>query len=125
MIAELASTRVVGDRLGFSENALQAQVGFSLWTDNISAVLAESDIVSVHLPLNDQTRRLFNADLLEAFKPGSMFVNTSRGGLVNERDLVAALRSGHVAGAGLDVYENEPYITVDGDSDLCPCPMSC
>lgn len=74
-------------------------------------VLRRSDVVSLHLPLNDETRRLFDAQAFARMKPGSFFLNTARGGLMDEAALVRALDEGPIAGAGLDVYESEPAIT--------------
>jgi len=72
------------------------------------AVLARSDYLSLHCPLNDETRGLMNRKTFAKMKRGSVFINTSRGGLQVEADLVEALRSGHLGGAGLDVFEQEP-----------------
>ncbi len=71
-------------------------------------LLAHSDIISLHCPLNDDTQGLFNADVFARMKPGSILINTARGKIVNEADLIAALQDGHLGGAGLDVYEAEP-----------------
>lgn len=71
-------------------------------------LLARSDYLSVHCPLNDQTRGMFNANVFERMKRGSVFLNTARGGLVVESDLHAALTSGHLSAAGLDVFAQEP-----------------
>jgi glyoxylate reductase len=73
-------------------------------------LLAEADIVSLHLPLNPETHHLINATKFERFKPGAILVNTSRGGLVDTDALIAALRSGRLGGAALDVFENEPDV---------------
>jgi len=74
----------------------------------LARVLAESHIVSLHVPLTSETRGLLGAAELAAMKPGSIVVNTARGGLVDERALAAALREGRLAGAGLDVLATEP-----------------
>jgi phosphoglycerate dehydrogenase-like enzyme len=71
-------------------------------------LLAESDFLSLHLPLTTETRGVINRDRLAQMKRGSVLINTSRGPLVCEDALVEALRRGHVAGAGLDVFETEP-----------------
>jgi glyoxylate reductase len=79
-------------------------------------LFAESDFVSVHLPLGPQTRRSVGARELRLMKPSAYFINTARGALVDEAALVAALREGRIAGAGLDVMEQEP---LDPGHALC------
>jgi glyoxylate reductase len=73
-------------------------------------LLRRSDVVSLHVPLTDDTRNLFDRETFAKMKPGSFLINTARGGLIDESALVAALESGQVAGAGLDVFENEPVV---------------
>ena len=75
---------------------------------NLDTLLARSDYVSLHCPHNAETHHLFNAKTFAKMKAGSVLINTSRGKLVCEQDLLAALKSGHLAGAGLDVFEHEP-----------------
>jgi len=75
-------------------------------------LLRESDFVSLHVPLTDETRYLIGAKELRQMKPTAFLVNASRGPVVNEKELVDALRKGVIAGAGLDVYENEPALTL-------------
>jgi glyoxylate reductase len=74
-------------------------------------LLRRADVVSIHVPLTDQTHHLFDAATLAKMKPGSLLLNTARGAIVDEVALTRALDTGPVAGAGLDVYENEPGIT--------------
>ncbi|MEO8192112.1 MAG: D-glycerate dehydrogenase [Acidobacteriota bacterium] len=74
-------------------------------------LLRRSDVVSLHLPLSDETRRLFTRETFARMKPGAFLLNTARGALVDETALTRALDEGSIAGAGLDVYENEPGIT--------------
>lgn len=71
-------------------------------------LFSESDFISVHCPLNEDTRGLIGAELFGRMKPEAYFVNTARGPIVREADLAAALREGRIAGAGIDVFEDEP-----------------
>ena len=71
-------------------------------------LLAQSDIVTLHTPLTPESEGMVDADFLERMKPGSYLINTSRGGVVDEEALMAALQSGHLAGAGLDCQVSEP-----------------
>ncbi len=71
-------------------------------------VLQASDVVSLHVPLSDQTRKLLDAAALRQMKRGAVLINSARGGVLDEQALVASLRAGHLAGAMLDVFENEP-----------------
>jgi glyoxylate reductase len=77
---------------------------------DFAALLAEADFVSVHVPLLEETRGLFDAPKFHRMKPTAFLINTSRGPVVDEAALVHALESGKIAGAALDVYENEPFI---------------
>ncbi len=73
-----------------------------------ATLLAESDVVSVHAPLNDNTRNLMNAQAFAAMKKTAYFINVGRGPIVDEAALAAALDNGEIAGAGLDIYVTEP-----------------
>ena len=75
---------------------------------DLPTILQRADFVSVHVPLNQETRHLFGRSEFAAMKPGAIFANTARGGIVDERALHEALVSGHLAGAAQDVFEQEP-----------------
>jgi phosphoglycerate dehydrogenase-like enzyme len=77
-------------------------------SDSLEALLRAADVVSVHVPLTDESRGLFGAPQFSAMKPGAVFINTARGGLVDQDALLAALETGHLFGAGLDVTTPEP-----------------
>jgi lactate dehydrogenase-like 2-hydroxyacid dehydrogenase len=78
--------------------------------ESIEAVLKESDFVSLHCPATPETKHLMNAARFAQMKKGSILINTARGDVVNETDLIAALEAGTLAGAGLDVFEKEPSV---------------
>jgi glyoxylate reductase len=78
--------------------------------DMLDELLATSDIVSVHTPLNPETHHLIDAAAIAKMKRGSFIINTARGPIVDEDALCDALQTGHLAGAGLDVYEFEPRV---------------
>lgn len=76
--------------------------------DDLAALLARADFITVHMPLTSETNKILNEKTIAQCKPGVRIVNCARGGLVDEAALLAALKSGHVGGAALDVYEKEP-----------------
>ena len=78
---------------------------------SVDAVLRDADFVSLHCPATPETRHLIDARRLALMKPSAFLINTARGDVVDEAALVAALRAGTIAGAGLDVYEREPTVT--------------
>lgn len=77
----------------------------------LDALLAEADVVSLHVPLNASTERLINAEGFARMKPGALLVNASRGRVVDEAALIESLRTGRLAGAALDVFEEEPKVS--------------
>lgn len=70
-------------------------------------VLSQSDIISLHCPLNDQTKYMINKETIKSMKPGAMLINTSRGGLIDSKAAIKGLKSGHIGYLGIDVYEQE------------------
>lgn len=77
---------------------------------SLDNLLSSSDVVSLHVPLSEETRHLINEENLSKMKKGAYLINTARGAVVEEHALVSFLRQGHLAGAALDVFENEPII---------------
>jgi len=77
---------------------------------DLDKLFAESDFITLHVPLSDETRHMINSNAFSKMKDGVILVNTARGAIVSEQDLVNALRDGKVGGAGLDVFDNEPNI---------------
>ncbi|MGO2148575.1 hydroxyacid dehydrogenase [Halomonas sp.] len=75
---------------------------------DLEVLLAESDVVSLHCPRDESTEQMFNAAIFQAMKPGAIFITTARGGIHSEPALQEALETGHLAGAGLDVWDVEP-----------------
>ena len=87
-----------------------------------AALWPVSDVLSLHLPYTPATRHIVDAAALAALPQGAIVVNTARGGLIDEAALLAALDTGHVAGAGLDVFETEPPLQHDPPARPCPRP---
>ncbi len=83
--------------------------GIQIKSVSLSEVFAYSDLISLHVPAYSKTKHIINRKTLSSMKDGVFIVNTARGELINEKDLVTALTSGKVQGAGLDVFEEEPY----------------
>lgn len=102
-------------RIGRETGKIGEAFGMNVWyatqaghPHELERVLASSDFVSLHCPLTPSTRQLINAQTLALMKPTAFLINTSRGQLINERDLADALNSGRLAGAALDVLSSEP-----------------
>ena len=101
-LAQAFGARVIGfDPVVSSHNSVELL--------SLDEVLDQSDIVSLHVPINDQTHHILNASAISRMKPGSIVVNVSRGGLIDESALHDALKSQHLSGAALDCFEDEPY----------------
>lgn len=79
-----------------------------------AALLARSDVLSLHLPLTPETRGLIGAEAMAAMTPGAILINTARGGIVDEAALAEALKSGHLGGAAIDVFADEPLSAAAG-----------
>lgn len=90
----------------YARPATAAELGVRL--EGLDEVLATADFISIHAPRNSETENLINAETFARMKDGVFLVNCARGGIVVEKDLVAALESGKVRGAGVDVFEKEP-----------------
>jgi len=76
---------------------------------SLKELCKQSDVLTLHVPYSDKTHHIISSELIQAMKPGSFVVNVSRGGLIDEVSLLRALESGHLAGAALDCFEQEPY----------------
>jgi D-3-phosphoglycerate dehydrogenase len=93
--------------LAYARNSVVQSDSFVKMTD-FDNLVSTSDIVSVHIPLNQQTKQLINKAVFKKMKNTALFINTARGGIVNERDLIDALKNKDISGACLDVFESEP-----------------
>ena len=131
----LVGLGAIGQRFARMADALCMRViGFDPFAKNLpdhihgvdlANLWREADVVSLHCPLTDENRNLLNADTLAACKPGVIIVNTARGGLIDEAALLAAVRSGQVAAAGLDSFAVEPMVSghpFQGDKNIVLSP---
>ena len=101
----------IGCRVAELAEAFGARVQFAGRDADLHEVLATADVVTLHCPLTPETRHLIDADAIAAMKPTAVLVNTARGPVVDEAELIVALRSGSLAGAALDVFEREPIVS--------------
>jgi len=90
---------------------------YGLQYTDFKTVCKNSDILTLHTPLNDETKYLINRNSIELMKAGVMLINTSRGGLVNTRDVIDALKSGYIGYFGIDVYEEEEGLFFEDHSE--------
>jgi glyoxylate reductase len=100
----------IGRAAGGLAEGLGAHVVYAGRGDDLAELLETADVVSLHVPLAPETRHLIDAAALARMRRSAVLVNTARGPVVDERALIAALRDGVIAGAALDVYENEPQV---------------
>jgi len=94
-------------------NDLNPEIGLMpnlnlVWTTK-EEIYKRADIISLHLPLTEQTNNMIRAEQISLMQPDAMLINTARGGIINELDLANALIAGHLHGAAIDVFESEPY----------------
>ena len=90
---------------------VEHQAGDAVYHSDLASLLAVSDCVSLHTPLNKHTRNLMNAETISMMKTGARLINTARGQIVEERALVDALKSGKLSAAGIDVHYHEPQVS--------------
>jgi len=114
-VAEMA--KAIGFTVIVSDPVITVEDAAAIGVDLVGKeeLIARSDVLSLHVPLLPSTRGIIDAAALAAMKPGSILLNVSRGGLVDESALAEALRSGHLFGAGIDSFEQEP---LEADSPL-------
>jgi (S)-sulfolactate dehydrogenase len=98
----------LGMELVAYDPAFSPEPGLEVAPLSLAECLATADAISLHMPLTDTTRNMINAETLAVMRPGAVLVNTARGGIVDHAALADALRSGHLGGAALDVFEEEP-----------------
>lgn len=116
-ICEGCGMKVAGYDPFMSQEKIEA-LGAEYYAD-YQELLKDADIVTIHVPLTDDTRNMIAKEQLALMKKTALIINCSRGGIINEADLVQALKDGVIAGAGTDVYCNEPPKT---DDPLLHCP---
>jgi len=111
-IGRIVAARAKG--LGMQVLAYDPYVNAEVFLENgvinveLDDLIKKSDFLTFHCPINDQTRAVLNADRIKSMKKGARIINCARGGLIDEQALYEALKSGHLSGAALDVYEHEP-----------------
>ena len=117
-LAQGLSMKVIAyDALLRADDAVWGQTGVRCAT--LDELIAHSDVVSLHVPLVDTTRGLLNAARIGAMKRGAVLINTARGGIIDELALAAALKSGQLGGAAIDVFGNEP-LPASAHFEGCP-----
>ena len=99
------SPKILANDLSESVKKLELPVE---WVEK-ERIFKEADVITLHLPLTEQTKNLIQKKHLMLMKKDAIIINTSRGGIINEKDLYNVMKSGHLSGAAVDVYEKEPY----------------
>ena len=106
--AQSFGMRIIYNNRKTVDAAIESELGATLVS--LDELLTQSDVVSLNCPYSEATHHLMNAETLARMQPSAFLINTARGPIVDEAALVAALQSGAIAGAGLDVFENEPAV---------------
>ena len=101
-----------GCTISYQGRSLKPSVPYRYYP-NVRDMAADSDVLIISCPLTQETEGIINREVLDALGPSGFLVNIARGSIVNEAELVKALVEGRLAGAGLDVYENEPHVPMD------------
>ena len=99
--------------MGYSRSQRPEALSLGLSYVSLDTLLAESDIVSLHTPLTDETRGMINRDRIAKMKPGAILINTARGAVADSQALADALREGRLGALGTDVFETEPPLSED------------
>lgn len=108
-VAQIA--RALGMRvMAYSRHAVSGEIAQNC---DLPMLLSTADVISLHCPLNDGTRNLLDAAAFSRMKPGAIVINTARGGVIDHAALADVIRAGRLAGAGLDVYPDEPQIPIE------------
>lgn len=116
-LARLGSPKVLVNDLHPNLDVVNNMIKIE-WTDK-ETIYREADLISLHLPLTELTKNLIRYEQLKAMKSDAIVINTSRGGIINEQDLARVLNEGHLSGAAVDVFEQEPYTGELGKNERC------
>jgi D-3-phosphoglycerate dehydrogenase len=116
-LAQLGSPKILVNDLRSDLNVVNNQIKLE-WADK-ETIYNEADLISLHVPLTGLTKNMIRYEHLMAMKPDAIVINTSRGGIINEQDLALVLNKGHLSGAAIDVFEQEPYDGELKDIERC------
>jgi lactate dehydrogenase-like 2-hydroxyacid dehydrogenase len=118
LAADCRSAECLAQDFSMPRSQILAQWGLEDYTTDAQRVFREADVVSIHLPAVPETRHYVNAERLQQMRPTALLVNTARGSIVDEGALFDALAANRIAGAALDVFQQEPYVPADPAKDL-------